>query len=212
MSQLRLPDDITQSEIDLTIDRVLETVGLGQQRNTVIANLSGGQKKRVSIAMELLSRPTLLFLDEATSGLDLGTEAQMMKLFRELADGGVTTVCISHYVDSLDMCDMVAYLVKGRLAYYGPPAELKSYFGISAIREVYLKEAEKTADDWEAAFQSSSAYAHYVAGRAAPAEQVEAVRTQPGHAIPGVRQSSPKKQLSVLMRRYLPQGHVYGLA
>ena len=76
----------------------------------------------------------------------------MMKLFRELADGGVTTVCITHYADSLEMCDMVAYFMKGRLAYYGPPDTLKNYFGISAIREVYLKEAEKTADEWETAF------------------------------------------------------------
>ena len=82
---MRLPEDVTVDEIEANIDRVLGVVGLSQQRETLITNLSGGQKKRVSIAMELLSRPTLLFLDEATSGLDLGTEAQMMKLFRELA-------------------------------------------------------------------------------------------------------------------------------
>jgi ABC-type multidrug transport system ATPase subunit len=179
-SQLRLPDDVTRDEIEANIDRVLEVVGLSQHRGTLIANLSGGQKKRVSIAMELLSRPTLLFLDEATSGLDLGTEAQMMKLFRELADGGVTTVCITHYVDSLEMCDIVAYFIKGRLAYYGPPAGLKSYFGISTIREVYLKETEKTPQEWEATFQTSSAYAQYVAGRAEPAEKFEATIVRAG--------------------------------
>ena len=66
---------MTDEEIEANIDRVLGIVGLTEQRGTLIANLSGGQKKRVSIAMELLSRPTLLFLDEATSGLDLGTDA-----------------------------------------------------------------------------------------------------------------------------------------
>ncbi len=182
---------------------MLGIVGLSQQRGTLITNLSGGQKKRVSIAMELLSRPTLLFLDEATSGLDLGTEAQMMRLFRELADGGVTTVCITHYVDSLDICDMVAYFVRGQLAYYGPPAELKGYFGISAIREVYLKEAGRTAEEWEATFQASPAYAQYVAGRAAPAEKFEATLIRPGQAIEVVRHSNLRKQLWVLTRRYL---------
>ena len=93
--------------------------------------------------------------------------------------------------------------MKGRLAYYGPPNALKSYFGISAIREVYLKEAEKTADEWETAFQSSSAYAQYVAGRAAPAEQFKATHIQDGQAIEVVRHNSPKRQLWVLIRRYL---------
>jgi ABC-type multidrug transport system ATPase subunit/pSer/pThr/pTyr-binding forkhead associated (FHA) protein len=202
-SQLRLPDDVTPDEIETNIDRVLGIVGLSQQRSTLITHLSGGQKKRVSIAMELLSRPTLLFLDEATSGLDLGTEAQMMKLFRELADSGVTTLCITHYVDSLEMCDMVAYFVRGRLVYYGPPAELKSYFGISAIREVYLKETERTVDEWEATFRASPTYIRYIAERAEPAEKFEATIIRPGQAIETVRQSSPKKQLAILTRRYL---------
>lgn len=202
-SRLRLPDDVTSDEVEASVDRVLGIVGLSQQRGTLITNLSGGQKKRVSIAMELLSQPTLLFLDEATSGLDLGTEAQMMKLFREFADSGVTTVCITHYVDSLEMCDLVAYFITGRLAYYGPPTELKSYFGISAIREVYLKEAERTAEEWEAAFQGSSACAQYVAGRAAPAEKFEATIIRPGQAIEVVRHSNSRRQLWVLTRRYL---------
>lgn len=202
-SRLRLPDDVSSNEIEDNIDRVLGTVGLNQQRGTLIANLSGGQKKRVSIAMELLSQPTLLFLDEATSGLDLGTEAQMMKLFRKLADDGVTTICITHYVDSLELCDMAAYFVKGRLAYYGPPAELKSYFGINAIREVYLEEAKKTAEKWEAAFQDSPAYTQYVVGRAEPAEKFEATNIRPGQVIEVARQSNPRKQFRVLAQRYL---------
>lgn len=202
-SRLRLPDDVTSDEVEANIDRVLGTVGLSQQRGTLITNLSGGQKKRVSIAMELLSQPTLLFLDEATSGLDLGAEAQMMKLFRGLADGGVTTICITHYVDSLELCDMVAYFVKGRLAYYGPPAELKSYFGINVIREVYLKETKKTAEEWETAFQASPAYSQYVAGRAEPAEKVKATSIRPRQAIEIIRQSNSKKQLRVFTRRYL---------
>jgi len=202
-SRLRLPDDTTDAEIEAHIDRVLRTVGLVAQKGTLVQHLSGGQKKRVSIAMELLSQPTLLFLDEATSGLDLGTEAQMMRLFRELADGGVTTLCITHYVDSLDACDMVAYFVKGRLAFFGPPKELKSWFGVAAIREVYLKEADKTPEQWEAAFQASDVYRKYVAGRASPPVPDDATRVRPGQAIETVRPRDLKRQATVLTNRYV---------
>jgi ABC-type multidrug transport system ATPase subunit len=202
-SRLRLPDDTTEAEIEQAVDRVLGIVGLVAQKGTLIRHLSGGQKKRVSIAMELLSQPSVLFLDEATSGLDLGTEAQMMSLFRELADGGVTTLCITHYVDSLDACDMVAYFVKGRLAFFGPPAELKTWFGVKAIREVYLKEKEKTPEQWEAAFRASDAYRRYVLDRASPPVPEDATRVRPGHAIEAVRPRDLKRQAKVLTSRYV---------
>jgi hypothetical protein len=157
----------------------------------------------VSIAMELLSRPTVLFLDEATSGLDLGTEAQMMKLFRDLADGGVTTMCITHYVDSLEQCDMVAYFVKGRLAYFGPPSELKAYFGVNAIRDLYVKETERTPEEWEAAFRQSDAYREYVEGRAQPTAEIEATMVRPGQGMEAVRPANLKRQFRVLTRRYV---------
>ena len=203
-SRLRLPDDTSEEEIERNIDRVLGIVGLVEQRGTLVRNLSGGQKKRVSIAIELLSRPTLLFLDEATSGLDLGTEAQMMRLFRELADGGVTTLCITHYVDSLEMCDMVAYFVKGRLAFYGPPQELKAHFGVNAIREVYLREAEKTPQEWEEEYRRSAAWTKYVAGRAAPEPAAEMTVVRPGQSLEDdVRPRDPKRQWKVLAKRYV---------
>jgi len=202
-SRLRLPDDTTDAEIEANIDRVLAIVGLVAQRETLVKHLSGGQKKRVSIAMELLSRPTVLFLDEATSGLDLGTEAQMMHLFRDLADGGVTTLCITHYVDSLEMCDVVAYFVKGRLAFYGPPAELKKHFGVSAIREVYVKELEKKPEEWEALFRATPAYRRYVEKRASPPAPADATTLKPGQAMEQVRKKDPLRQLSVLTKRYV---------
>ena len=202
-SRLRLPDDTTDREIEENIDRVLTIVGLAGQKGTLVTNLSGGQKKRVSIAIELLSRPTVLFLDEATSGLDLGTEAQMMKLFRELAEGGATTLCITHYVDSLDACDMVACLIGGRLAFYGPPDELKTYFGVKAIRDVYLLENERTPEEWETRYRESDAHRRYVTGRAAPPRDEERTVVRPGQAMEQIRPSDPVRQLSVLIRRYV---------
>lgn len=202
-SRLRLPDDTSDAEIEANIDRVLAIVGLVAQRETLVKHLSGGQKKRVSIAMELLSRPTVLFLDEATSGLDLGTEAQMMRLFRDLADGGVTTLCITHYVDSLDNCDVVAYFIKGRLAFYGSPSELKKHFGVAAIREVYVKETEKSPDEWEALFRKSAAYRAFVENRASREAPSDATTLKPGQGMEQVRKKDPKRQFEVLTKRYV---------
>lgn len=202
-SRLRLPDDTTEQEIETNIDRVLETVGLSDRRGTLVENLSGGQKKRVSIGIELLARPTLLFLDEATSGLDLGTESQMMKLFRALADGGVTTMCITHYVESLEMCDVVAYFVKGRLAYYGPPQELKRYFGVDAMREIYARETDKTPEEWEEQFRQTDTYQEFVAKRATPPVSEDNTVFRKGQPLSKVAPRSAQQQLSVLMKRYV---------
>lgn len=164
-SLLRLPEDVTPEEVERGIDRVLATVGLTLQRATLVHQLSGGQKKRVAVAIELLGRPQVLFLDEATSGLDLGSEAQMMALFRELADGGTTVVCITHYVESLDRCDRVAWFVRGRLAFLGTPAALCAHVGVPTLREVYVKEAESTPEAWVERFRASPAYVEQVTRR-----------------------------------------------
>ena len=95
-ARLRLPADTKLSEIEESANQVIETLGLKERKNTIIGNLSGGQLKRVSLGVELLADPSLVYLDEATSGLDAGTEAQMMSLFRELADSGKTVICITH--------------------------------------------------------------------------------------------------------------------
>ena len=98
---------------------------------------------RVSIAMELLSQPRVLFLDEVTSGLDPRTEKQMMKLFRELADSGITVICITHYANSVEICDRIVYLNQGLLVFYGSPTELKTYFDVEQIEAAYDKEEQK---------------------------------------------------------------------
>jgi len=161
-SLLRLSKDISKKEIAGNIDRVLETVGLLDRRNTRFKDLSGGQQKRVSIAMELLSKPRTLFLDEVTSGLDLGSEKQMMQLFRELVDEGMTLICITHFVESLDICDKVAYFNKGRLCFYGPPDAMKQYFGIQSFAEIYSLETTRKPEEWERQFQQSAEYESYV--------------------------------------------------
>src|SRR5208282_3309368 len=95
-AELRLPPDLSVNEVEASVFDILEVVGLSERRETLIRHLSGGQVKRASLANELVSRPSLLFLDEVTSGLDEQTDREVMGLFRQVADGGKTVVCVTH--------------------------------------------------------------------------------------------------------------------
>jgi ABC-type multidrug transport system ATPase subunit len=164
-ARLRLPADTTRREIEERANRIIDLLGLKERRNTIIGNLSGGQLKRVSLGVELLAEPSLVYLDEATSGLDAGTEAQMMSLFRELADSGKTVICITHNIDNVLQCDLVAVLCKGKLAYYGPPADLPKYFDIERISQVYDKLETKDSNFWSEKFANSSYFHDFVRSR-----------------------------------------------
>src|SRR5213079_2357819 len=99
-ARLRLPTDTDPSELHARIEEVLREMELVPHRDTLVANLSGGQIKRVSLGAE----PCMLYIDEATSGLDAGTETRMMRLFRSLSDVGRSIVCITHNLDNVDQC------------------------------------------------------------------------------------------------------------
>src|SRR5437870_12326859 len=111
---MRLPDDFTESQISQRIDEVLADVDMEDRRNLLVSKLSGGQRKRVSIAVELLARPSIFFLDEPTSGLDPGLDYKMMQLLRRLADRGQTVVLVTHATTNIDICDAVCFLKIGR--------------------------------------------------------------------------------------------------
>jgi ABC-type multidrug transport system ATPase subunit len=141
-AKLRLPD-ATQEEIERRIDNVLEMVEMKAHEHKPVKVLSGGQRKRVSIAVELLAEPDLLFLDEPTSGLDPGLEKKMMYDLNRLADQGRTIVLVTHATANIEQCDHVAFLVRGNLAYYGPPAEAISFFEAQDFADIYLKLSEE---------------------------------------------------------------------
>lgn len=138
------------------VQHALERVGLWEKhRDTVISRLSGGQRKRAALAAELLGDPRLILLDEATSGLDPATEEEMMELFRSLAREGRTVICITHFPGRLHLCDKLLYLMQGKCVFFGTPAELKAFFGVDGIEDVYTKQHERTAEEWEGAFRRS---------------------------------------------------------
>ncbi|MFF3986453.1 ATP-binding cassette domain-containing protein [Streptomyces sp. NPDC001797] len=121
-----------------TVDRVLETLGLAERAETPVRALSGGERKRASIAVELLTRPRVLFLDEPTSGLDPVTAAALLRTLRTLAEDGTTVVLTTHILADLLRADQVVFLsAGGEVAYAGEPAALFEAFGVGTVEEVY---------------------------------------------------------------------------
>ena len=129
IAQLRLSPDLSPSQRADIVGGTIETLGLSQVRQTPIHQLSGGQRKRVSIGAELLVRPSLLFLDEPTSGLDPSTEDRLMRHFRSMAHNGTTVVITTHVLYNLALLDKVAILAQGRLVFFGTPEEALMFFG-----------------------------------------------------------------------------------
>jgi len=137
-AKLRLSDDTSDDEINRRVEEMLETLKLDPQRwDNPVATLSGGQRKRVSLGIELLPKPGVLFLDEPTAGLDPRTETLMMMLFRQLANQGSTIVITTHLLGSFGVLDKVVVMVQGRLAYYGPGTKFLEYFKAESPPDVY---------------------------------------------------------------------------
>lgn len=165
-AQLRLP--YATSEIrQQRIQAVLEKLQLTQRKHVPVKRLSGGQRKRVSIGVELITKPSLFFLDEATSGLDPGTELQIMELLRELANNGSTVILITHATKNVAIADFVVFLAKGgRLAYFGPPKMAFDYFKVPDFDAIYNKvERQLSPEKWEEMFKESVFHRKFISDR-----------------------------------------------
>jgi len=176
-AQLRLPPDTSAVERQKRIAAVLDTVGLNSDviRRTRIGQLSGGQRKRVSIAAELLADPKLFLLDEPTSGLDPGLEKKMMHTLRQMADQGRTIILITHATANIIQVDHVAFLAQGRLVYFGPPAAALPFFGVDEFADTYDRLAGQGAE-WRRVFveKKPEAYQRYVLARQVTRAMVQA--------------------------------------
>lgn len=162
-ARLRLPPDTTPDDVQDQVEELVKTVGLEARRHIRIRDLSGGQLKRVSLANELVGRPTLIFLDEVTSGLDEQTDRDMMDLFRRLADSGKTVVCVTHTMANVERaCHAVVVLAPGGvLAFAGAPAEAKEHFAVERLGDVYEKLQTRPAADWRSGFEKHANHAVY---------------------------------------------------
>jgi len=146
-AQLRMPKDTSKEELKQKIDETLKMVELEAHRSTMINKLSGGQKKRASIAVELLASPKLFFLDEPSSGLDPGTEKNLMAMLKRLALMGKTVVMVTHTVQNIGMCDKVICMGNGGLlCYAGAPDKALEFFGKKSMIDIYEDLNEHSAE------------------------------------------------------------------
>ena len=198
---LRLPSDTSSSEIDHAVDSLIGEVGLVERQAVRVRDLSGGQLKRISLANEIAHKPSLVFLDEVTSGLDELADEDMMKLFRDLADKGRSVVCITHNTLNIERnAHLVVVLTTGgRLACIGTPAEVCKYFQVERLGDAYSAMSRQTPATWEQRFRQHPMFKQYVQDRI-PAEIQQAIVTKPNGGF-----------ISVSMRRpisFLRQFHI----
>jgi ABC-type multidrug transport system ATPase subunit len=156
-ARLRLPHDSTSAEIDEAVERVLKELALEEHADTRIESLSGGQRKRAGVGSELLSRPSLLFLDEPTTGLDPGLESRLMELLRALADNSRAVGVVTHATKNLDLCDKLVVMGRGgELSFYGRPEDAIEFFGVKGYDDIYTALDERPAREWRQRFEQTS--------------------------------------------------------
>ncbi|MGW7089825.1 FHA domain-containing protein [Streptomyces sp. NPDC054871] len=200
-AKLRFPSDTSEQEREQRIDEVLRELKLDIHKEKKVTSLSGGQRKRVSVALELLTKPSLIFLDEPTSGLDPGMDRDVMQLLRGLADDGRTVLVVTHSVAELAICDKLLVMAPGgSVAYFGPPEEALNFFGYQTWADVFSAFENYRDYDWAGRWKGSQHYQMYAA-------DIDAVAAQPVHMPPpqAIRPPKPQgwgSQLWTLIRRY----------
>ena len=175
VAKLRLSGDVSRKEIDQIVDEVMDVTGLSERRDVPINQLSGGQRKRVSIAVELVTKPSVIYLDEPTSGLDPATEEKIMVLFRQIAESGRTVILTTHAMENVKLFDKIVLLMRGKLVFYGEPQAALDHVGAKSFKELYDKiEApieerlknggnrnqvtEQVAEEWKQKFTQTQHY------------------------------------------------------
>ncbi len=147
-ARLRLPAAAPAFEIRKLVVQTITRLGLGDRRHTPVAQLSGGERKRASVGVELLGRPAVLFLDEPTSGLDPAAEFKLTELLRHLADGGCTVVCTTHIVENVYLADRLFVLAAGRVVFHGTAQQARETFGVQKLTNLYDRLGERTPAEW----------------------------------------------------------------
>jgi ABC-type multidrug transport system ATPase subunit len=139
-AELRLPPDTSKADREQAVAQVLEELELTKHADTRVDKLSGGQRKRASVALELLTGPSLLILDEPTTGLDPALDRQVMMMLRQLADAGRTVLVVTHSVSYLDVCDQLLLVAPGgKTAFLGPPSQIGAAMGTSNWADIFAK-------------------------------------------------------------------------
>ncbi|MEK6281706.1 MAG: FHA domain-containing protein [Acidobacteriota bacterium] len=220
VARLRLSRDISTREINQIVGEVMDVTGLSERRDVPISQLSGGQRKRVSIAVELITKPSVIFLDEPTSGLDPATEEKVMKLFRQIAESGRTVILTTHAMENVKLFDKIVLLMRGKLVFYGKPHEALAHVGAESFKDLYDKleapiserlaktngqisreqAAEEVAEEWKHRFLRTEQFKRNVA------DPLTEVSSTPRQSAPAKRRTTvldSVRQWATLSRRYL---------
>ncbi|WP_066903843.1 FHA domain-containing protein [Mycolicibacterium houstonense] len=191
-AELRLPPDTTKEDREQVVMQVLEELEMTKHLDTRVDKLSGGQRKRASVALELLTGPSLLILDEPTSGLDPALDRQVMTMLRQLADAGRVVLVVTHSLTYLDVCDQVLLLAPGgKTAFCGPPDQIGPELGTTNWADIFSTVASDPAE----------ANRRYLA-RTGPAPAATASSEQPGD-LGAPAKTSLLRQFSTIARRQI---------
>ncbi len=164
-AQLRLPPKTRPEAVTRRVHGVLALLSLSDRARARIHSLSGGERKRVNVAVELLCRPPLVLLDEPTTGLDPALEEQLMATLRRIAQSGHTVLATTHVTLNADLFDLVLILAGGTSVYYGPPERAPRFFGVGSLPEVYRELSRDRPGQWHKKFRHSELFQQYVADR-----------------------------------------------
>jgi len=137
--------DLSRDTIRERMSRMLSRLGLEQSAGTLVRALPLGWRQKLAFSVALLHEPSIVFLDEPTSGVDPITRRQFWELIYEAASRGTTVFVTTHYMDEAEYCDRISIMVAGRIEALGAPAELKQQYGVDTIDELFVRLARPSA-------------------------------------------------------------------
>ena len=185
----------SRKKVDERVNAILDQTGMQDLRDLRVAVLSGGQKRRLGLAMELASNPRLLLCDEVTSGLDCQSEREIVELMHQISrDGQRIVLNVTHSFGGIEFMDSVLVLYRGRLVYHGSPEMLSHYFGVESPDRVYARLRDKSAFDWHESWRK-----HGEDSMVSAAAMLPAGDAQDTEKLPEV--AGFFRQLSVLLGR-----------
>jgi len=197
-AKLRLPPSMSRKEIAERIHAIEKDVGIDHRHDTPVGNLSGGESKRVSLAVELLSFPRILIVDEATSSLDPASDARIMHLLAEYAKKySITLLCITHHLENAKLADRLLILASGHLVWSGGVKEALDHFGVHRLSQIYLLLEDLPVEQWVGLHKVFQLHADEATDASKDESQIEAKPSQ------GAMRPGWFRQFSALLQRGL---------
>ncbi|MDR1532981.1 MAG: FHA domain-containing protein [Clostridiales bacterium] len=198
-AEMRMPCDAKAKDRADRVARVIDMVELAGREDTLIKDLSGGQRKRASIAVELISDPNVFFLDEPSSGLDPGTERHLMRTLKNMTQKKKTVIVVTHMTMNISLCDKLIVLgTGGKLCFFGTPDEALAFFNVKDFVDIYDK-INTNATQWQLRFANREDAAVL---SPEPVGRAERKPQSPAGGRKAKNRNSAARQFSVLCRRY----------